>query len=78
MQEVSSTPSTRVDVVQLQELLDLRLRQRQARETGICPVRRELYAQCFGQHRTGTAPAGRSAPPRAVRGTGGCPRTSHC
>ncbi|KAK2518553.1 Dnali1 [Columba guinea] len=49
VQEVSSTPSTRVDVVQLQELLDLRLRQRQARETGICPVRRELYAQCFDE-----------------------------
>lgn len=26
----------------------MRLQQRQARETGICPVREELYAQCFG------------------------------
>ena len=26
----------------------MRLQQRQARETGICPVRRELYSQCFG------------------------------
>lgn len=26
----------------------MRLQQRQARETGICPVRRELYTQCFG------------------------------
>lgn len=49
MQEVSSAPSTRLDVVHLQEQLDLRLQQRQARETGICPVRRELYSQCFGQ-----------------------------
>lgn len=24
------------------------LQKRQARETGICPVRRELYGQCFG------------------------------
>lgn len=49
VQEVSSAPSTRLDVVHLQEQLDLRLQQRQARETGICPVRRELYTQCFGQ-----------------------------
>ena len=26
----------------------MRLLQREARETGICPVRRELYTQCFG------------------------------
>jgi len=24
------------------------LQKRQARETGICPVRRDLYSQCFG------------------------------
>jgi hypothetical protein len=34
-----------------QELLDQRLQQRQARETGICPVREELYAQTFGETR---------------------------
>ncbi|NWR65947.1 IDLC protein, partial [Bucorvus abyssinicus] len=49
VQEVSSAPSTRLDVIQLQEQLDLRLQQRQARETGICPVRRELYSQCFDE-----------------------------
>ncbi|XP_061870489.1 axonemal dynein light intermediate polypeptide 1 [Colius striatus] len=49
VQEVSSAPSTRLDVVQLQEQLDLRLQQRQARETGICPVRRELFSQCFDE-----------------------------
>ena len=32
-----------------QEQLDQRLLQRQARETGICPVREELYAQCFDE-----------------------------
>jgi len=26
------------------------LQKRQARETGICPVRRELYSQCFGKY----------------------------
>lgn len=49
IQKVSSTPATRLDVVNLQEQLDMRLQQRQARETGICPVRRELYSQCFDE-----------------------------
>ncbi|XP_069481350.1 axonemal dynein light intermediate polypeptide 1 [Ambystoma mexicanum] len=49
IQQVSSTPSTRMDVVHLQEQLDVKLQQRQARETGICPVRRELYSQCFDE-----------------------------
>lgn len=56
VQQVSSTPSTRMDVVHLQEQLDLKLQQRQARETGICPVRRELYSQCFGERRGGGRP----------------------
>ncbi|XP_025782050.1 axonemal dynein light intermediate polypeptide 1 [Puma concolor] len=51
IQQVSSAPSTRMDVVHLQEQLDRKLQQRQARETGICPVRRELYSQCFGEWR---------------------------
>merc|ERR1711998_43915 len=49
VQYVSSTPATRLDVINLQEQLDQRLQQRQARETGICPVREELYAQCFDE-----------------------------
>lgn len=48
LHKVSSTPATRLDVINLQEQLDMKLQQRQARETGICPVRRELYTQCFG------------------------------
>lgn len=48
-QTVSSTPATRQDVTNLQEMLDLRLQQTQARETGVCPVRRELYRQCFDE-----------------------------
>lgn len=50
-QTVSSTPATRQDVINLQEMLDTRLQQSQARETGICPIRRELYSQCFGELR---------------------------
>ncbi|XP_062364955.1 LOW QUALITY PROTEIN: axonemal dynein light intermediate polypeptide 1 [Cinclus cinclus] len=49
VQEVSTAPSTRRDVVMLQEQLDRQLQQRQARETGLCPVRRELYTQCFDE-----------------------------
>ena len=49
VQAVSTTPATSVDVQQLQEELDLRLQEQSAFETGICPVRRELYTQCFGE-----------------------------
>lgn len=48
-QAVSSAVSTRTEVIQLEELLDTKIQQRQARETGICPIRRELYSQCFGK-----------------------------
>ena len=40
-QSVSSTPATRLDVMNLQEQLDLKLQQRQARETGICRVKED-------------------------------------
>ena len=46
---VSPTPATRVDVINLQDELDKRLQSRQARETGICPIREELYSQCFDE-----------------------------
>eukprot|EP00922_Rhytidocystis_sp_ex-Travisia-forbesii_P056479 GHVS01083600.1.p2 GENE.GHVS01083600.1~~GHVS01083600.1.p2 ORF type:complete len:136 (+),score=34.57 GHVS01083600.1:339-746(+) len=49
VQHASSTPATRIDVINLQEELDKRLLQRQARETGICPIREELYSQCFDE-----------------------------
>jgi dynein axonemal light intermediate chain 1 len=49
VQYVSSTPATASEVIALQEKLDHRLQQRQARETGICPIREELYAQCFDE-----------------------------
>ncbi|KAL1464227.1 hypothetical protein WDU94_003894, partial [Cyamophila willieti] len=47
--QVSSDPATRLDVIKLNEQLDTRLQQRQAREAGICPVRRELFTQCFDE-----------------------------
>ena len=49
VQYVSSTPATRHDVVNLQEELDKKLSLRKARETGICPIREELYNQCFDE-----------------------------
>lgn len=36
----------------LQEELDRKLAERQARETGICPVREHLYQQLFGKRTT--------------------------
>lgn len=49
IQYVSSTPATKVDVINLSKDLDTKLQQRQAIETGICPIREELYAQCFDE-----------------------------
>ncbi|KAG8189815.1 hypothetical protein JTE90_026118 [Oedothorax gibbosus] len=49
VQPVSRTPATRLDVVNLAEKLDNRLLERNAREIGICPIRRELYDQCFDE-----------------------------
>lgn len=49
MESVLSTPATKADVITLQRELDNRLQTRQARETGICPIREELYAQCFDE-----------------------------
>jgi dynein light intermediate chain len=49
VQYVSEAPATRAEVVALQKELDRRLGERKAREIGICPVRQELYAQCFDE-----------------------------
>ncbi len=44
IENVLSTPATKIDVVQLQEELDKRLNFREARENGICPVREDLFS----------------------------------
>ncbi|KAJ1458841.1 axonemal dynein light chain-domain-containing protein [Pelagophyceae sp. CCMP2097] len=49
MQHVSKQTATRLDVISLQEELDKRLLERQAREAGICPVREDLYSQTFSE-----------------------------
>jgi len=49
MQYVAKTPATRLDVLVLQEGMDKKLLERQAREMGICPVREDLYSQGFNE-----------------------------
>ena len=49
IQYVSHEPATRIDVARLREMLDQKLLERQARETGLCPVREELFGQCFDE-----------------------------
>ena len=49
IQYVSTTPAKRTDVIVLQKQLDEMLEQRKARDKGICPVRSELYGQCFDE-----------------------------
>eukprot|EP00667_Euglena_gracilis_P023891 EG_transcript_27203 len=48
-QHASSQPATRLEVVMLQENLNRLLKERGAKETGICPIRRALYAECFDE-----------------------------
>ena len=49
VQNVSKEPASRLDVISLQEKLDAKLSERKARESGICPVREELYTQCMDE-----------------------------
>uniref|UniRef100_K3X4B0 Uncharacterized protein n=1 Tax=Globisporangium ultimum (strain ATCC 200006 / CBS 805.95 / DAOM BR144) TaxID=431595 RepID=K3X4B0_GLOUD len=49
MRYAAPVPSTRFDVIKLQEDMDNKLMKRQARENGICPVREDIYRQCFDE-----------------------------
>lgn len=49
IQYVSHQPSSREDVLELIENLDKALTDRQAKRTGICPIREELYSQTFDE-----------------------------
>ena len=49
LQYVSPERSSRDAVLALQDQLELRLEQRQARLTGICPVREDLASQTFDE-----------------------------
>ena len=49
IQYVSTIAANREDVILLQKLLDEKLIARQAKETGICPIREELHSECFDE-----------------------------
>lgn len=46
---VSPTPATKVDVLNLKIMLDKRLESGCARDVGICPIRENLFQQCFDE-----------------------------
>ena len=49
IQYVSPEPATREKSRDLFKALDQKLKERRAKEKGICPVRQELYSQCFDE-----------------------------
>ena len=49
IQYVNHEPASRIDVARLREMLDQKLLERQAKDTGLCPVREELFGQCFDE-----------------------------
>jgi dynein light intermediate chain, axonemal len=46
---VSNKPATELNVKKLGENFDTYLRQFNAKEVGICPIKQELYGQCFSK-----------------------------
>ena len=46
---VSATPATSADVLNLEQRLDKKLDIMGARPNGICPIREELFSQCFDE-----------------------------
>ena len=46
---MSNKPASRFDVAELRKILNKKLESRQARRNGICPVREELFSQCFDE-----------------------------
>jgi dynein light intermediate chain len=42
-------PAKKEDVTELMKSLDSKITERQARESGVCPVREELFTQCFDE-----------------------------
>lgn len=47
--EVSDEPSSRTSAIQLRQYLDSSLVAHQAKPYGLCPIRRNLYDQCFDE-----------------------------
>lgn len=51
-QTISKQPATKSDVKKLGVKLDTYLRQFKAQDVGLCPIKRELYSQCFSKFET--------------------------
>ena len=49
MQFVSCTPATTSVVLKLNQNLEIQMKARGARETGICNIREELFSECFDE-----------------------------
>lgn len=49
IQYVSHQPSSREDVLELTQNLERMLDERQAKRSGVCPIREELYSQAFDE-----------------------------
>ncbi|OHT09062.1 hypothetical protein TRFO_04632 [Tritrichomonas foetus] len=49
LQHVSVTPTSRSDVIKLEEQLDALLKEKKARDKGICPIRHQLYEECMNE-----------------------------
>ena len=49
MQHVSVQPTSRSDVLKLEEQLDAMLKEKKARDKGICPIRHSLYEDCMNE-----------------------------
>jgi len=48
-QRISKTPATEINVKNLGEKFDILLKRYKAKEIGICPIKQELYGQCFSK-----------------------------
>lgn len=49
LQHVSTSLTSRSDVLKLEEQLDALLKERKARDKGICPIRHALYEECMNE-----------------------------
>ncbi len=49
VQYVSCTPVTKAEVQNLKEGLDKRIKVLEAKETGVCTIREQLYSECFDE-----------------------------
>ena len=49
MQFVSCEPADKTNVIQLSKMLENQMKIRQAKETGLCNNREEIYSECFDE-----------------------------